>query len=427
MLPRSEGVVLTVLLLVVPLLGCEPAEETAPGPRPAAPPVAEAARPSGSEYLFVWSGDADRRSSDFLAVVDARRAQPTYGEIVATLPVGAIGTVPHHTEYEFPANKMLFANGWLAGHTFVIDLRDPRAPKLAAEVDGAGGYSFPHSFARLPNDHVLATFQGRDGVYGAPGGLVELDPLGRAVRAVSAADPRLDEAPIWPYSLIVLPEIGRAVSTSSEMGMSPSQEFADTWHVQVWSLDDLELVSTVPLPEVEQGPHHLYPAEPRVLADGTVYLNTFNCGLYRLVGLEGSDPAAELLHLFPWTSEETECAGPVVVGDYWVQTVAALPGLIVMDVRDSSRPVEVFRLVLDEAFAMPHWLAADRSSPRLVLTGGGSHWVLVLDLDEATGALSIDESFRSKGSELPGVTFDRTTWPHGDTGRAIVHGALFGL
>ena len=27
----------------------------------------------------------------------------TYGEVIATLPVGVRGTSPHHTEYEFPA------------------------------------------------------------------------------------------------------------------------------------------------------------------------------------------------------------------------------------------------------------------------------------------------------------------------------------
>ncbi len=424
--PRTKHAGIAAFLLVVLLSGCQRAEPVAPEWETAARPAAEAARHTGSDHLFVWAGDADRESSDFLAVVDARRSEPTYGEVVATLPVGATGTMPHHTEYEFPANNMLFANGWEAGHTFVIDLRNPREPKLAADFIGAEGYSFPHSFARLPNDHVLATFQGRDGEYGSPGGLVELDALGKAIRSVSAATPGLDDSLIWPYSLIVLPEIDRAVSTSSEMGMPPWEEYADTYHVQIWSIEDLSLLATVPLPQVEQAPYHLYPAEPRVLGDGTVYLNTFNCGLYRIVGLEGTSPTAEFLRAFPWTSEDTACGGPVVYGNYWIQTVAALPGLVVIDVSDPANPVEASRLVLDDFYAMPHWLAADRSSPRIVLTGGESHWVLIVDIDEATGALSIDESFRSEGSEQPGVSFDRTRWPHGDTGTAIVHGALFG-
>jgi hypothetical protein len=31
-----------------------------------------------------------------------------------------------------------------------------------------------------------------------------------------------------------------------------------------------------------------------------------------------------------------------------------------------------------------------------------------------------------KGAEFPGLNFDRAEWPHGATGKAFVHGALFG-
>ena len=80
---------------------------------------------TGASHLFVWAGDADEEDSDFLAVIDTRRSAPTYGQVVATLPVGARATMPHHTEYEDPSNDILFANGWVAGRTFMIDLRDP--------------------------------------------------------------------------------------------------------------------------------------------------------------------------------------------------------------------------------------------------------------------------------------------------------------
>ncbi len=57
------------------------------------------ASPMAATHLFVWAGDADQKDSDFLAVIDARRSEPTYGQVVATLPVGASATMPHHTEY----------------------------------------------------------------------------------------------------------------------------------------------------------------------------------------------------------------------------------------------------------------------------------------------------------------------------------------
>ena len=384
---------------------------------------------TATKYLFVWAGDADEKDSDFLAVIDARRSEPTYGQVVATVPVGARATMPHHTEYEYPSNDILFANGWVAGRTFMIDLRDPLKPKLAGQFTSVEGYSFPHSFARLPNGNVLATFQAKGEHYAPPGGLVEMDSQGRGVRAAFAATPEVDSTLTWPYSLVVLPQIDRAVSTSADMGMPPWDEWTyhDTYHVQIWSLNELRLVASVPLPEVEQGPYHIGPAEPRVLSDGTVYVNTFNCGLYRIDGIESAAPKAMFVHSFPGgTPMGMECAVPIVYEHYWIQTVPALPGLIVLDVSDPAEPVEVSRLMLDEHYPMPHWLAADRKSGRLVVTGDGASWVLVVDFDVGTGALTIDEAFKDEGALHPGLDFNRTRWPHGETGGAIVHGSLFG-
>src|ERR1044071_635014 len=67
-----------------------------------------AAAKNPSPYLFVWTGDGDKKDSDFLAVIDALPSSPTYGEIITTLPVGVRGTSPHHTEYEFPVGHSLF-------------------------------------------------------------------------------------------------------------------------------------------------------------------------------------------------------------------------------------------------------------------------------------------------------------------------------
>ena len=384
---------------------------------------------SEAAHLFVWAGDADEEDSDFLAVIDARRSEPTYGQLVATLPVGARATMPHHTEYEHPSNDILFANGWVAGRTFMIDLRDPLKPKLAGQFTSVEGYSFPHSFARLPNGNVLATFQAKGDHYAPPGGLVEIDTQGHGVRAADAATSEIDRTLTWPYSLVVLPQIDRAVSTSADMGMPPWDEWTyhDTHHVQIWSLNELRLVASVPLPEVAHGPHHIGPAESRVLSDGTVYVNTFNCGLYRIEGIESTSPKAAFVYSFPGgTPMGMECAVPVVYEHYWIQTVPALPGLIVLDVSDPAEPVEVSRLILDKRFPMPHWLAADRKSGRLVVTGDAASWVLIVDFDVETGALSVDEDFRDDGAIYPGVDFDRMHWPHGETGGAVVHGALFG-
>jgi hypothetical protein len=112
---------------------------------------------------------------------------------------------------------------------------------------------------------------------------------------------------------------------------------------------------------------------------------------------------------------------PVVYGKYWIQTVGAINGLIVLDVSDPANPKEVSRLSLPMKFHMPHWIGADRANGRIAVTGGRASWLAMLKFDEATGALSIDERFGDGGE----VQFDRPDWPHGEKGRAIVHGVVF--
>lgn len=177
---RTVGGMLATVLLAA---GCV----SAPEPRQAA-----------ANFLFVWAADKDKQDEDFLAVVDLRPGSMTYGDVVATLPVGAKGSVPHHTEYEFPKGRMLFADGWVGGLTSLIDLRDPLKPKLATQFTDMGELSFPHSYARLDSGNVLVTLQGHDGKYGAPGGLAELTPDGRVLRtasARSAARPMISRGP----------------------------------------------------------------------------------------------------------------------------------------------------------------------------------------------------------------------------------------
>ena len=348
-------------------------------------------------------------------------------------------TFPHHTEYEFPLGSTIFANGWGAGRTFIIDLSNPRTPKLAGQFTQIQDYGFPHSFARLPNGNVLATFQVKSKGYEPPGGLVELDAGGKFLRGSSADVSSIDNKNLlWPYSLTVLPHIDRVVSTSTEMGLpkwaSPAAHGSadhqhtstDTNLIQIWSLKDLRLLATIPLPPSPSDKAQLNPAEPRLLPDGTLYVNTFNCGLYRVLGLETSDPKAEFVYSFPGAGTKFECAVPVVVGKFWIQTDPSLPGLIALDVSNPSKPKEVSRLVFDQRFEKTHWVAADRGASRLVVTGSNRSWVLIVDIDSETGKLTLDQKFKAKGADHPGIDFDRPSWPHGTTGKGVVHGALFG-
>ena len=395
-------------------------------------------RRAPSDYLFVWAGDSDGRDTDFLAIVDARPASPSYGEVITTLPVGAKGTYPHHTEYEFPPNGQLFANGWGAGQTFILDLRNPKRPLVAAQFKDITDYSFPHSFARLPNGNVLATFQVKKNGYEPPGALMELDPWGNLIRASSADVAGIDKNLLWPYSVLALPKMDRVVTTNTEMGLPQwakskghgtsheTHSVSDGNNIQIWRLSDLKLLATVTMPAPPAGKSNLNPAEPRLLPDGSVYVNTFNCGLFRLTGLEAGAPKAEQVYEFPGAATKVDCAVPVVVGKYWIQTDPSVPGLIALDISDPAKPREASRLTFDPRFEKTHWIAADRNSNRLVITGANRSWVLLATIDMATGKMTLDEKFKMKGADYPGLNFDRAQWPHGTSGKAIVHGALFG-
>jgi hypothetical protein len=399
---RTVGGMLATVLLAA---GCV----SAPEPRQAA-----------ANFLFVWAADKDKQDEDFLAVVDLRPGSMTYGDVVATLPVGAKGSVPHHTEYEFPKGGMLFADGWVGGLTSLIDLRDPLKPKLATQFTDMSGLSFPHSYARLDSGNVLVTLQGHDGKYGAPGGLAELAPDGRVLRTASARSADTPDDLVWPYSLAVVPGKDRAVVALAEMGM-PGQDYDSTHQVQIWSPSQMKLLATVSLPESGVGEHNVDPAEPRVLADGTVYVGTFSCGVYRIDGVTDGPPRATFVHAFPGgDTAHNSCAVPVVVGNYYVQTVPEVNGLIALDVSDPQHPVEASRITFAPEFHMPHWVAADRASDRLVVTGNNESWAMVVKIDPKTGAMKVDATLPN------GVHFDRLNWPHGQSGPAVVHGALFG-
>lgn len=367
-----------------------------------------------SAYLFVWAADADGADSDFLAVLGADPDSPDYGRVVATVPVGLAG-MAHHTEHAMPEGGHLFANSFRAGASFVFDLTDPERPSIASRFTDAGAYTYPHSFVRLPNGNVLATFQNRGQGNRRPGGLVELDPSGSLVRAGDASN---DVQPqVRPYSLAVLADRDRVVSTTTDM----RSEAPTATTVQIWRLSDLALLHTIRLPE-SPGNAHWLPAEPRVLPGGEVIVNTFACGLFLLEDVDTEAPSARLIARFPWENPR-ECALPVIRGPFWVQTNATTHSLITLDMSDPGNPREVARLELDPDDE-PHWISLEPGGDRIVVTGVGSlrGRVLLVRLDPGTGRLTPIEGFGEPGAE---VSFLREEWPHGATGAATPHGAVF--
>jgi hypothetical protein len=136
-----------------------PSAVNQPSPIASSPSKAEGTVAANGHYMYAWVGDADRKGNDFLAVIDADPASASYGRFITTVATDQKTMNAHHTEYSMPASGMLFANDHDAGRTFVFDVRDPLRPKVATSFTDMGGYMHPHSYLRLPNGNVLASFQ----------------------------------------------------------------------------------------------------------------------------------------------------------------------------------------------------------------------------------------------------------------------------
>jgi len=374
-------------------------------------------------YLLVWAGDRAKKGNDFLAVIDADPASASYGHLLTTLATDQQTMQVHHTEYTMPASGMLFANDHVAGRTFIFDVRDPLHPKIVTSFTDMAGYMHPHSYVRLPNGHVLVTFQhehhGGAASTGKTGGLVEIDDSGRVIRSASNADPAFTSALLMPYGLVVLPALDRVVSTNSSMHINEDIFSGVTY--QVWRLSDLKLLKTA---NFDVGPDHyahISPEEPRLGPDGSVFVQTLGCGLERITDIDTAEPKSKLVYVFPgnW------CGVPTIVGHYLVQSVPAVHGFIVLDIANPAKPVEVSRLTLSDSY-FPHWTAWDPKTERLVVTAGATpdDRTYLLKFDESRGALVVDEAFRDTDGQ-PGFSFSERDWPHGWRGVGTPHGAVF--
>ncbi|HTJ64691.1 MAG TPA: hypothetical protein VL899_12870 [Alphaproteobacteria bacterium] len=385
-------------------------------------------------YLFAWVGDKAEKGEDFVAVIDADPASPGYGKLVASAASGIRTQQIHHTEYWMPDSGLLFANDHTAGKTAVMDLRDPLHPKMHALFGDLDGFSHPHSFLRLPNGHVLASFQvegtmshGMDqGGMAMPvtdigakpnihGGLVEIDEEGRAVRAASTADPARPDDLLMAYSLLPLPDIDRVIVTNSSM----RGEDRNGHTYQIFRLSDLKRLSTNDFDAPPGRYGELNPEEARLGPDGAVYVQTLGCGIERVTGIAADQPRSRLVWQYPGQN----CGVPSIVSHYLIETVPILHAVVVLDIKDGARPAEVARVVLDPQI-QPHWTGYDPKTRRLAVTGYDEDRLFMLTFDPATGALAVDTAFHDDKGK-PGFDFAERTWPHGWTGAGQAHGVVF--
>ena len=97
-------------------------------------------------------------------------------------------------------------------------------------------------------------------------------------------------------------------------------------------------------------------------------------------------------------------------------------GLVVLDLANGNKPVEVSRLKLNDDY-FSHWTGWDAKTQRVVVTGDQARLYLV-KLDLSTGALTMDTAFHDSDGK-PGFKFANRNWPHGWKGTGKPHGVVF--
>ena len=397
---------------------------------------------AASPYLIVFAGDKDEKQSDFFAVLDVRPDSPTKGRVAATLPTGMTASMPHHMEYALPGRgELLFANAHHHEATMLLDVSDPLQPKVERSFQPPKPLRFGHDFARLPNGKMLLGFLRSEGpsplpgdtiMPGGHGGIAEYSATGELIRLASAAAPGVKE-PVRPYAFVPMLDLDRIVTTSAPMMEDHSADV-----VQVWRYSDFKLLHTIAVPPGQRADGSplpgaaRFPFGPRLLADGSILMNAYGCGFYRLTDVASPEPKLEHVYTIQVPDPPKEgatrgaCSIPVIVGKYWIMPVGRAQTVVVLDISDPRRPKEVSRLNTPKDFN-PHWAATDPGSDRIIVGAelGGEQGLYMLRFDPRTAQLRFDESIVAADGRIGYLDLEKQDWPHGATGPAWAHAALF--
>jgi hypothetical protein len=139
-------------------------------------------------------------------------------------------------------------------------------------------------------------------------------------------------------------------------------------------------------------------------------------------GIDSDSPQVRYAYSF----DGKMCGVPLQIGHYWIQTLSTAKAVAAYDISDLAHIREVSRLPLNDK-QFPHWMSPNADGRRILLNSGeyAEHRLYIVNFDPETGALKLDEKFRDSGSDQPGVSMDGKAWPHGFTGDAYGHGAVF--
>jgi len=139
-------------------------------------------------------------------------------------------------------------------------------------------------------------------------------------------------------------------------------------------------------------------------------VQTLGCGIERITGVKTDEPKSQLVY----TSPVTGAVFPHCWA-YLIQSVPSTYSLIVLDIANGAKPVEVFTAE-SQRYPQTTLDGMDAKTQRVVVTGKESRLFLV-KLDPATGVLSMDDAFHDEEGK-PGFNFADRPWTHGWKGPA---------
>lgn len=130
----------------------------------------------------------NRDSSDYLAVVDVDPSSSTYGQVLERVFMPTPGDELHHFGWNAcsschgdptKSRRYLIVPGLVSGRIHVIDVADPRVPKMHKVIEGAEiaqkvNLSTPHTVHCLADGKVMISMLG-DAAGQGPGGFLLLD------------------------------------------------------------------------------------------------------------------------------------------------------------------------------------------------------------------------------------------------------------
>ena len=320
--------------------------------------------------LYVWAGDDDRTSPDFVAVVNFDSNSWDYGKIMKIVPVPTANNEAHHLGLSADCNT-LGAGGLLSvlqgqDDLFFFDVSDARNP-VYIKSTSAPQSAITDDFTPLPGGGFLITNMGSK-TGGTPGRVVEVDGNLNVVGEWPTNPPE----GFNPHGISVRHDLNLMVTSdfvdpASTLNVTPGEPlFRNTVHV--WDLAARSIVRTIPVEgAIGTMDIKLIPGDRQQRAftagmlDGKLYLVDTQNGTARAV--------YDLAHISWWRSRNLSPQFIQITSD-GTRLILPLggPGLIVMfDISNPNYPTPLSVVDLG-ANSGPHMMHLTHDDQRLVVT-----------------------------------------------------------